>query len=35
MLDKKGAAAREIAKIADEVRGICNSIAHVNKAASA
>ena len=35
MLDKKGAAAREIAKIADEVRAICNNMAHVNKAASA
>jgi chromosome partitioning protein len=35
LLDKKSAAAREIAKIADEVQAICESIAHDGKAISA
>ena len=35
LLDKKGPAAREIAAIADEVEQICDSMAHVKRAASA
>jgi chromosome partitioning protein len=35
MMDKKGAAAREIAAIADEVQKICDSMAHVKRTASA
>ena len=35
LLDKKGPAAREIAAIADEVKHICDSMAHAKRAASA
>jgi chromosome partitioning protein len=35
LLDKKGPAAREIAAIANEVQHICDSMAHVKRAASA
>lgn len=35
LMDKKGPAAREIAVIADEVQHICESMAHINRAARA
>jgi chromosome partitioning protein len=35
MIDKKGAAAREIAAIAEEIKQICDSMAPAKRAASA